>query len=814
MTRGFLARAGPSSQVVPARPHTLERGTATAHDLGLSARVLLAPIRPSESGFSRASRRFSAEALEPRTLLAFGAIGPEFRVNTTTLNNQLLPAVAADAHGNFVIAWESVEQNGIGLNIYAQRYDATGAARGGEFRVNTNTFRAVNFLPFPSVAMDADGDFVVAWHGYGQDGSGNGVYARRYDAVGAARGGEFRVNTTTHGYEEAPRVAMDADGEFVVVWQSWESLDPLSTSWGVYAQRYDATGVAQGGEFRVNTTTVNDNFQPVPSVAMDADGDFVVAWAVYGNDSSRSAIYAQLYSAGGASHGGEFRVNTTMLSSQDTASVAMDADGDFVVAWKSFDHDGFRYGLYAQLYDAAGTARGGEFRVNRNAAPSVAMDAAGDFVVAWEGYLDGSGEGIYAERYNAAGAAQGDEFRVNTTTASKQPFPSVAMAANGDFVVAWASFFQDGSDFDSEIYAQRYAANEAPTTLGIPALSVAQDDADALVDLFAAFDDSTDPDPLLTYSLTGNTNPSLFSSTTISVTPAAGTLTLDYAPGQSGQATLTVRATDSGGLFTDASFLVTVLPTTHSVLRRSIFYNNSALDGNRAAADAGDDDAIATDKNALLAGQDRLPGFDNVTSYNKGINGVMIDVSNLPVIDALMDVNDFEFSPAGHDPVSINVRQGAGEGGSDRVTLTWRDYNPLDASPLPQAVANGWLTVTVKANYHTGLSRPDVFSFGNLIGETGDAPTPTKVSAADLASVKRVRNAATGVESRQDVNRDGKVNALDLGVIKRNLNRSLPQTPASVALAPSPPAPPAVPPALFSDSASGPTRRPANDLLA
>jgi hypothetical protein len=90
----------------------------------------------------------------------------------------------------------------------------------------------------------------------------------------------------------------------------------------------------------------------------------------------------------------------------------------------------------------------------------------------------------------------------------------------------------------------------------------------------------------------------------------------------------------------------------------------------------------------------------------------------------------------------------------------------------------------VKANYHTGLSQPDVFSFGNLIGETGDAPTPMKVSAADLASVKRVLNATAGVESPQDVNRDGKVNALDLGVIKRNLNQSLSPFAATVAFSP------------------------------
>ena len=64
--------------------------------------------------------------------------------------------------------------------------------------------------------MDADGDFVVTWSSHGQDGSGWGVYAQRYNAAGVTQGGEFRVNTTTANTQGSPTVAMDADGDFVV----------------------------------------------------------------------------------------------------------------------------------------------------------------------------------------------------------------------------------------------------------------------------------------------------------------------------------------------------------------------------------------------------------------------------------------------------------------------------------------------------------------------------------------------------------------------------------------------------------------------
>src|SRR5262249_3180368 len=52
-------------------------------------------------------------------------VGGEFRVNTTTASDQLYPAVAAVAQGNFVVTWMSLNQDGSGWGIYAQRYQAS-----------------------------------------------------------------------------------------------------------------------------------------------------------------------------------------------------------------------------------------------------------------------------------------------------------------------------------------------------------------------------------------------------------------------------------------------------------------------------------------------------------------------------------------------------------------------------------------------------------------------------------------------------------------------------------------------------------------
>ena len=323
---------------------------------------------------------------------------------------------------------------------------------GSEFQVNTHT--TTNQLE-PSVAVDSDGDFVITWQSNIQDGSGSGIYAQRYNASGVAQGSEFQANTYTTFAQTQPTIAIDNDGDFVIAWSSYGQD---GSGYGVYAQRYNAAGVTQGSEFQANTYTTGS--QGRPTIAMDNDGDFVIAWESNGQYGSDYGIYAQRYNAAGAAQDSEFKVNTYTTNRQWLSSIAMDDDGDFVIAWHSNYQDGSYSGVYAQRYNAAGVAQGSEFQVNtyttsyqRNA--SIAMDSDGDFVIAWESFTqDGFGYGVYAQRYNASGVAQGSEFQVNTYTTGFQSDPSTAMDNNGDFVIAWHSP-QDGSGYG--IYAQRYS---------------------------------------------------------------------------------------------------------------------------------------------------------------------------------------------------------------------------------------------------------------------------------------------------------------------------------------------------------------------
>jgi hypothetical protein len=389
--------------------------------------------------------------------------GSELGVNTYTTGHQLQPAVAAAANGDFIVVWSDYGQDG-GNGVFAQRYDAAGARRGGEFRVNTYTTGSQDRA---KVASDPRGNVVVVWSSLGQDGSSGGVFAQRLDAAGAPRGGEFRVNGYTTGNQQWPAVATDAAGNFVVAWSGPDSGGYLD----VFAQRYDASGAPLGAEFRVNTYSTSIQF--LPSVSVAAGGDFVVAWHSLQQDLSGNGVYAQRYDATGAPRGGEFRVNTHTTNHQSRAVVAMDAGGGFVAAWDSNYQDGDRAGVFAQRYDAAGAPQGTEFRVNTyttetQSVPRLVGEASGRFLLVWNSNgQDGSASGVYAQRYAATGAPRGSEFRVNTFTLDQQTGPVAAVDAVGNFVVAWDGNLQDGSGFG--VLAQRFGGLHAQALAADPA---------------------------------------------------------------------------------------------------------------------------------------------------------------------------------------------------------------------------------------------------------------------------------------------------------------------------------------------------------
>ena len=272
------------------------------------------------------------------------ANGVETRINTTPTGSQTVSDIAALAGGGYIVTWNSDGQDGSLGGVYAQRYAADGSAIGVESLINTFT---ANHQTGASVQALTGGGYVIAWHSYGQDGSGSGVYQQRYDADGNRVGAqtETRVNTTTAFDQLGARLTALPDGGWIVVW--WDGSGA-----GVYAQRYDGNGVMVGGETRINTTV---GYKSAPAIVTLADGGWAITWE--DEDGSGAGVSAQRFAADGSAVGAETRITAAVYLSQEKPTIVALADGGYVVNWMA-DQDGSGYGVYSARFDAHGLRDG------------------------------------------------------------------------------------------------------------------------------------------------------------------------------------------------------------------------------------------------------------------------------------------------------------------------------------------------------------------------------------------------------------------------------------------------------------------------
>jgi len=380
----------------------------------------------------------------------YTAITPQILVTANnTLPNQQAPAIAVDSNGNFVIVWQSANQEASGWGIYGQRYNSSFAPQGGEIHINSWT---TDNQARPDVAMDSNGDFVVVWDSMKQqDVNYTNVFGQRYNANGTPAGSEFRVNTFVSEDQNYPAVAMDSAGNFAVTWQSsWQDAWVTEAWYGIFAQRYNANGTTAGNEFHVNTFTQGN--QLYPDIAMDANGNFVIVYQsdISGagvGDGSYEGIFGQRFAASGAKVGGEFLVNTYTTYGQTLTRVAMIPGGGFVAVWESPVYDGRGGGIYAQIFDANGVKVGSEIHVNTTAGwgnSGVAVGPNGEIIFSWY-----SGDDVYARVIGANGQPLVNTFMVNIYTTNPQNSPEVAVSPkDGTLLFTWAG--QNVGSFDPD----------------------------------------------------------------------------------------------------------------------------------------------------------------------------------------------------------------------------------------------------------------------------------------------------------------------------------------------------------------------------
>ena len=235
-----------------------------------------------------------------------------------------------------------------------------------------------------------------------------------------------------------------------------------------------------------------------PHLARAADGSIVVTYLVNLNDGQGTVdVMAQRLDASGVAVGAPFRVNTAAAQQRERARVAVAPDGRFVVIWRqtfaAAPGGGSVYEVLARRYNAAGQSQGQPFRVHAQEATGgsetsslhsfgsaeVGMDANANFITTWRHQL-GQGDGpggssrasIEGRRWAADGTAQGAEFQVviegfwgalsNRKSSGSLP-NRLAVRGNGEFAVLYSTAFeQTPPQTPGTLLLRRYNADATP----------------------------------------------------------------------------------------------------------------------------------------------------------------------------------------------------------------------------------------------------------------------------------------------------------------------------------------------------------------
>lgn len=307
----------------------------------------------------------------------------------------------------------------------------------GEFQVNTISTGDQYSM---DVAVDNDGNFVVVYESQGQ------IYARRFNNQAQALGQEFVINETTEDTLFSPKIAMNSSGNFVVAWGANGGLN-------VKARAFNN----QGSPLSDELTMENSTYSQGHDVAIDAMGNFVVTYTdqqYVGEFLKR--VKARVYKLNGDLLSAEVDVEPDAATLEQVfPSVAMTIPGTYVVVWSDWSE------VWGRMLSLKGQPLGKSFRVNNAVRddqlyPDIAADHSGDFVVAWyrSGHWSKEESDVYARTYDSMGRPKGKQFRVNSYLPGWQLNPSVSLDAAGNFIISWRSEDQDGSS--GGIYGQQY----------------------------------------------------------------------------------------------------------------------------------------------------------------------------------------------------------------------------------------------------------------------------------------------------------------------------------------------------------------------
>ena len=415
------------------------------------------------------SEQAGAQNVHARRYYSTGlAAGGSFRLNDdSNSSSQVDPAAALLKGGGYVVVWsdDRIGPPGTG-DIFGQIFDSTSTAVGVNFLISDSTGFPHRY---PEVAGLEDSGFVVVWSDV-RDGNDD-IFAQRFDSTGAAVGANYQIDDdpldTGNGgtIQWHPTVEGLPDGGFIVAWEDWRE----GIQQDIYARQFDVSGAAVGAGFLVNTDGGTRN-QKVPAMVLLADSSIVIAWHDNRAGAGNYDIYVRHYDKSLTPMGAEFRVNSDNSTyHQWFPSLATLSGGGYVVAWSDDRLGRSIRRTYAQQYDAsdapigsnipAEDASGQTSLYNKGA---VAGLNNGRFAMMWSDTR--SGARVYAQQFESSGVTVDRNYAITQVPDASRQFSPVVLAKGNKIFMIWVDNREQGKG--NTVFAS-YLNMTIPHPLGV-----------------------------------------------------------------------------------------------------------------------------------------------------------------------------------------------------------------------------------------------------------------------------------------------------------------------------------------------------------
>ncbi|RFC32068.1 MAG: hypothetical protein DID91_2727703605 [Candidatus Nitrotoga sp. MKT] len=328
--------------------------------------------------------------------------------------------------------------------------------------VNNAISTAANYQSYPIIISDGSGGAIITWQD-ARSGT-NDIYAQRINASGVVQWTADGVKISTNGSYN-PTLISDGSGGAIITWQDSRS----GASWDIYAQRINASGVAQWTADGVAISTAAED-QVNPTLTSDGSGGAIITWQdsrnfgpipFTGPRIGSTDIYAQRINASGVVQWAADGIAiSTAANHQSDPTLISDGSGGAIIIWQDF-RSGTYKDIYVQRINASGVvqwlANGVPIftDVSYQLNPTIISDGSGGAIITWWDLRGGSD--IYAQRLDASGVVQWTANGVGISKAANDQFsPDITSDGSGGAIITWWDF---RSGTNQDIYAQRISSS-------------------------------------------------------------------------------------------------------------------------------------------------------------------------------------------------------------------------------------------------------------------------------------------------------------------------------------------------------------------